>query len=270
MTSFASQRPWVLTVLMRKREMWSGWRIKWFAQLRLGCFICGLAIFLLFIISLLCSRSFSHEVNFNCRVFRQEPIFDRMICVFPLVCKMVNGKLTDRGQTRENEKGARTEICPALTSGNLNGDAPVSSYLFTSSTGRIGVRTALKYGTKPIGYMTLHVRDRRGAAWLSQKSRRHNLYSVCVNRSPTRYGFRAGAKAIRYSMNIYSICDSPVSRSARCSVALLQKSRRNHRSCVWTEALSIMVFAPAQRLSDIVSTWVLTFTGLKFNVLRIQ
>ena len=180
MTSFASQRPWVLTVLMRKPEMWSGWRIKWFAQLRLGCFICGLAIFLLFIISLLCSRSFSHEVNFNCQVFRQEPIFDRMICVFPLVCKMVNGKLTDRGQTRENEKGARTEICPALTSGNLNGDAPVSSYLFTSSTGRIGVRTALKYGTKPIGYMTLHVRDRRGAAWLCHRNRAATTFIQCV------------------------------------------------------------------------------------------
>ena len=25
-----------------------------------------------------------------------------------------------------------------------------------------------------------------------------------------------------------------------------QKSRRNHRSCVWTEALSVMVFVPAQ------------------------
>ena len=48
----------------------------------------------------------------------------------------------------------------------------------------------------------------------------------CVNRSPTRYGFRAGAEAIRqFSMNTYSICDSPVQGSARCSSSLLQKSR---------------------------------------------
>ena len=94
-------------------------------------FIWGLAKFLLFMISqadldILCSRSFPHEVNFNCRMFEQEPIIDRMICVFPLVCKMVNSKLTDRGQTRENEKGTVTEICPALTSGILTGHVPVS------------------------------------------------------------------------------------------------------------------------------------------------
>ena len=59
-------------------------------------------------------------------MFEQEPIFDRMICVFPLVCKMVNSKLTDRGQTRENEKGTVTEICPALTFGILTGHVPVS------------------------------------------------------------------------------------------------------------------------------------------------
>ena len=59
-------------------------------------------------------------------MFEQEPIFDRMICVFLLVCKMANGKLTDRGQTRENEKGTGTEIGPALTSGILTGHAPVS------------------------------------------------------------------------------------------------------------------------------------------------
>ena len=40
----------------------------------------------------------------------------------------------------------------------------------------------------------------------------------------------------------YPICDAPTSRSAWHSFALLQKSRqRNHRCCVWTEALSGMV-----------------------------
>ena len=44
-------------------------------------------------------------------------------------------------------------------------------------------------------------------------------------------------KAIQHSTNTYPICDSPLWPS--------QKSRRNHRSYVWTEALSSMVFAPA-------------------------
>jgi len=39
--------------------------------------------------------------------------------------------------------------------------------------------------------------------------------------------------------------------TARRGYASLQKSRRNHRSYVWTEALSGMVFVPAQKLSGI-------------------
>ena len=35
----------------------------------------------------------------------------------------------------------------------------------------------------------------------SQKSRRHNHF-LRVNRSPIRYGFRGGAQAIRYGVNI--------------------------------------------------------------------
>ena len=50
------------------------------------------------------------------------------------------------------------------------------------------------------------------------------------------------------------ICDAPLSRVAKRSFAPLQKSRRNHRSYVWTEALSSMVFVPAQKLSGIVRT----------------
>ena len=49
----------------------------------------------------------------------------------------------------------------------------------------------------------------------------------------------------------YPICDAPLSRSARRSFALLQKSRRNHRPDVWTEALSGMVFVPARTLPGI-------------------
>ena len=37
---------------------------------------------------------------------------------------------------------------------------------------------------------------------------------------------------------------------ARCSFALSQKSRRNHCSCVWKEAVSSTIFAPAQKPSS--------------------
>ena len=40
------------------------------------------------------------------------------------------------------------------------------SYLFTAARGRIGVHFAPKYGKKPIRYVTLHFRDRRGTASL--------------------------------------------------------------------------------------------------------
>ena len=47
----------------------------------------------------------------------------------------------------------------------------------------------------------------------------------------------------------YSICDAPLWRSARRSFASLQKSRRNHRSYMWTKALvSGLVFVLAQKL----------------------
>ena len=39
------------------------------------------------------------------------------------------------------------------------------------------------------------------------------------------------------------------------SFAPLRKSLRNHRSYVWTEALSGIIFVPAQKVSGIVWTW---------------
>ena len=75
-----------------------------------------------------------------------------------------------------------------------------------------------------------------------------------VCRIPTR-------KGIWYSMDTSPISDSPFKgigaarrRVAQRSSASLQKSSRNHRSYVWTEALSDMVFAPAQKLPGIVKT----------------
>ena len=49
----------------------------------------------------------------------------------------------------------------------------------------------------------------------------------------------------------YPICEAPLSRSAGRSFAPLRKLRRNHRSYVWTETLSAMIFVPAQNLSGI-------------------
>ena len=73
-------------------------------------------------------------------------------------------------------------------------------YLFTSTTGRIGVyKLSPKYSTKPIRYVTLHFQKtaRRSFA-SSKKSRSHN------HSCPIRYDFHGRAKAIQYSVNIAS------------------------------------------------------------------
>ena len=54
---------------------------------------------------------------------------------------------------------------------------------------------------------------------------------------PDSVSFMPTRKAIRYSMNTYPICDSPLYRSGRRGFAPLQKSRQTIRSYVWTEAL---------------------------------
>ena len=50
-------------------------------------------------------------------------------------------------------------------------DSSSRSYLSTSATVRISVHTALKSGTEPIQYMTLHFRDRRGEASFRYRNR---------------------------------------------------------------------------------------------------
>ena len=93
--------------------------------------------------------------------------------------------------------------------------------------------------------MTLYIRDRRGAVSLRYRNRAEIIVLMCVNRSPIWYGFRADAKAIRYNMNTYLTRDCPLQKSAWSSFAVLQKSRRNYRSYVWTEALGFRVGAKA-------------------------
>ena len=52
-------------------------------------------------------------------------------------------------------------------------------YLFISATGRIGVHTAPKCGTKRIRYVMLHFRDRRDAASLRHRNRAASNVVTC-------------------------------------------------------------------------------------------
>ena len=61
--------------------------------------------------------------------------------------------------------------------------------------------------------------------------------------------FRYGPNTCSLSTKVlhrkaYPICDAPLSGSARRSFTPLQKSRQNHRSYAWTEALSGVIFVP--------------------------
>ena len=69
------------------------------------------------------------------------------------------------------------------------------------TTGRTGVHTEPKYGTKPIRYVALQFRGRRGAASLPPKMCVRNVRSS-LNRNPIQYGFRAGERSIFYSVNM--------------------------------------------------------------------
>ena len=60
--------------------------------------------------------------------------------------------------------------------------------------------------------------------------------------SQAQQEIRTGAYGLRNRP--YPIYDAPLPRLARRSFASLQKSRRNHRYCVWTEVPSSMVFVP--------------------------
>ena len=72
-------------------------------------------------------------------------------------------------------------------------------YLFTSSTDRVGVHTPPKYGIKPIQYVTLHFRDRRGAASLRHKNRAATTVLV-GKQKPCPVWFSWRRNFIRYSV----------------------------------------------------------------------
>ena len=73
-------------------------------------------------------------------------------------------------------------------------------YLFTSTTGRIGVyKLSPKYGTKPIRFVTLHFQKTARRSFASSKKSRSHSHSC-----PIRYDFHGRAKAIQYNVNIAS------------------------------------------------------------------
>ena len=76
--------------------------------------------------------------------------------------------------------------------------------------------------------------------------------SVSADSSPRSYIFTFAtvetcSHYTKLWLRAYPICNPPLQRSARRSFALLQKSRQNYRSYVWTGALSAMVSMATQK-----------------------
>ena len=73
-------------------------------------------------------------------------------------------------------------------------------------TGRIGVHIAPKWGTKPIRYVTLHLRDRRGATSLRHRNHAATTVLVCEQKPhPVWFSWRRisqNAEAIRDRVNM--------------------------------------------------------------------
>ena len=63
---------------------------------------------------------------------------------------------------------------------------------------------------------------------LDKNALRNNLLKLCSRYDVIPNSFSWARKAIWYSVNAYRICDFPLQRSARLSLALLQKSRRHN------------------------------------------
>ena len=83
---------------------------------------------------------------------------------------------------------------------NIVESNPPSELLTSAAVGNLFTRCQ-RVVRKPIRYVTIHFQDRSGAASLRCKNRAE-ISDPFVNRSPIRYGFCAGAQAIRYSVDI--------------------------------------------------------------------
>ena len=69
-----------------------------------------------------------------------------------------------------------------------------------------------------------------------------------------REGANRRSHCIKVWQKTYPMCDAALSRSVRRSFGSSQKLRRHNRSCVWTEALSGIIYDAAQKLSGVVWT----------------
>ena len=78
------------------------------------------------------------------------------------------------------------------------------SELLTSAVVRNLFTRCQRVVRKPIRYVTIDFQDRSGPASLRCKNRAE-ISVLCVNKSPIRYGFCDGARAIRYSVDIASV-----------------------------------------------------------------
>lgn len=83
----------------------------------------------------------------------------------------------------------------------------------------------------PIGYKTLHITDRRGAALLRGRNCAEITHFCVWTEVAIRYGFHAGAKAIRYSVN------EPKSKLWYGNIALFSRKCNSvfHLASIWDE-----------------------------------
>ena len=109
--------------------------------------------------------------------------------------------------------------------------------------------------TLSIWYATLHFRDQRGTASLRYRNRAKITVLMCEQKP-----YSAWFSCMRKSYPVECEHLTDVWLSTLEIFAPLQKSRQNHRSYVWTEALFGMVFVHAQKLSGRVWTpnWCVT------------
>ena len=110
--------------------------------------------------------------------------------------------------------------------------------------------------TLSIWYATLHFRDQRGTASLRYRNHRAKITVLMCEQKPFQTWFSCMRKS--YPVECEHLTD--VWLSTLEIFAQLKKSRQNHRSYVWTEALFGMVFVHAQKLSGRVWTpmWCVT------------
>ena len=106
----------------------------------------------------------------------------------------------------------------------------------------------------PILYVTLHLRDRIGAASLRYRNRAEITVLMWEQKPyPVWTDGRTNEERILFVRQYVHLSDMWLStlELGTSSFATLQKSRRNRRFYVRTEGLSGMFFMPAQKLSGI-------------------